>query len=87
MLFAEIVVYFLLAYAAIGVAFGVYFAMYGVRKMDEAAKGAGLGFRLIIVPAAAAFWAVLLPRILRGAVRPRERNAHRAAAGARREHE
>jgi hypothetical protein len=81
MLVAEIIVWALLTYAAAGVLFAVYFALSGVTKLDDAAKGTGPGFRLIIFPGAAAFWPLLLFRLVKGTHRPAEKNAHRNAAG------
>lgn len=80
MIAAEIIVYTLGIYALIGVGFAVYFVLAGARRLDDAAKGAGVGFRLIIIPAAAALWPLLAFRILNGKKRPEETNAHRRAA-------
>lgn len=52
-------------YLAIGVIFGLVFAVRLVDRLDGAAKGAGPGFRALIVPGAAALWPLLLPRALR----------------------
>ena len=49
----------LAAYAALGLAFALAFAARGV-------KGGTLGFRIVIIPGAAAFWPFLLWRWLRG---------------------
>ncbi len=68
-------------YLALGAIFAVSFAAFGVTRLDPAARGATLGFRLLILPGAAAFWPLLLRRWLRGDVTPpRESNAHRRAA-------
>jgi hypothetical protein len=70
-------------YLALGAAFAVAFAIAGVQRIDPAARGAGWGFRLIILPGAAALWPLLLRRWLSGdTAPPRERNAHRDAAAA-----
>ena len=70
-----------LAYAGIGVLFGVAFSLLGARRIDPVARGATLGFRLIVLPGAAALWPYLAWRWLRGAAGPPvERNAHRRAA-------
>jgi hypothetical protein len=69
------------SYAAAGAIFAVAFAVLGVTRLDPSARGASLGFRLLILPGATAFWPLLLRRWLRGDERPpRERNAHRRAA-------
>lgn len=71
----------LAAYAAVGLLFAVAFAARGVNRLDPSAREGTLGFRIAIVPAAAAFWPFLLRRWLRGdRAQPEERNAHREAA-------
>jgi hypothetical protein len=79
MIGAEIIVWTLIAYTAIGVLFGVYFAAAGISKLDDAAKGTGPGFRLIIFPGTVAFWPLLLFRLVKKTHRPVEKNAHRNA--------
>lgn len=80
MIFAEIIVYTTFVYLAIGVLFAVWFAARGAGKLDEAAKEAGFGFRLIIFFGAAAFWVLLLARLVKGEKRPVEKTAHRREA-------
>ncbi len=53
------------AYAAVGVVFAAVFAVWGVARVDPAAKGAPLGFRLLILPGCAALWPLLLRRWMR----------------------
>jgi hypothetical protein len=78
MLLAEWMVRLVAAYAALGVGFALWFGWAGAARMDPAARGAGLGFRLLILPGAAALWPLLLARSLRGqSAPPAERNAHR----------
>jgi hypothetical protein len=60
----EILVGALMLYAALGFLFGLAFVLRGVQRVDAAAKETGLGFRLIILPGAAALWPVLLRRWL-----------------------
>jgi hypothetical protein len=68
-------------YAGLGLAFAVAFAAEGAAALDPNARGASLGFRILIVPGSAALWPFLLRRWLRGdRTVPIERNAHRAAA-------
>lgn len=43
-------------YLAIGVVVGTLFCFRGVQTVDPAAQHAPVGFRLIILPAAAALW-------------------------------
>ena len=80
---AEVVVLLCTVYIACGLAFAPFFAWRGVRRIDPAARSAGLGFRLIILPGVAVLWPVLLRRWLAGRPPPSERNAHRDAASAR----
>ena len=69
---------FLEAYALVGLVFAGFFVSRGVQKLDSEAKGAGVGFRLLILPGAAAFWPMLLARWVRGIVEPPvEKNPHR----------
>ena len=70
-------------YLALGLLFALAFAARGCRSIDPAAKDGTLGFRILIVPGAAALWPLLLRRWITG-VRspPAERNAHRDAARA-----
>jgi hypothetical protein len=78
---ARIVVLLAAAYGAVGLVFALAFCALGVSRLDANARGATLGFRVLIVPGAAAFWPLLLRRWLRGEMTaPVERNAHRRAA-------
>ena len=62
---AELFVDSLAAYGAIGLLFALFFVSRGVAQLDPIAKNAGLGFRLMIFPGAAALWPVLLRRQLK----------------------
>jgi hypothetical protein len=55
----------LVAYAALGLVFGLAFVALGVSRVDPVARGSGLGFRVIVLPGAVALWPVLLKRWLR----------------------
>jgi hypothetical protein len=55
-------------YVLFGLLFGVCFITLGVGRLDPMAKGAGLGFRLLILPGVVALWPLLLYRWLRGSV-------------------
>ena len=61
----ELFVAALLVYAALGALFAIAFVARGVSRMDGQAAGAGLGFRLMILPGATALWPVLLHRWIR----------------------
>jgi hypothetical protein len=76
--FASFVVSALYAYALAGVLFAIFFVLQGVQKVDHQANGAGIGFRLLIFPGAAAFWPLLLKRWIRATGEPPEEgNPHR----------
>jgi hypothetical protein len=51
-------------YGLIGVAFGGVLALFMPGRLQPAAHGAPLGFRLIILPAAVLIWPLLLKRLL-----------------------
>lgn len=67
-------------YALAGLLFAVPFAVRGIERIDPVARGAGWGFRLIVLPGVVALWPLLLGRWMRGAPPPAESNAHRRAA-------
>lgn len=53
-------------YAAAGVVFAVAFLLLGITRIDNGAKGAGLGFRLLLIPGLIALWPLMLIRWLSG---------------------
>lgn len=55
-------------YLAMGVLFGSAFHLLGLRRLDVAAAGAGVGFRLLITPGVIALWPLLALRWWRPAV-------------------
>ena len=59
---AEWFVNILAGYAILGVLFGIAFVTIGIDRVDPVAKGAGFGFRLIILPGVAGLWPLLLLR-------------------------
>jgi len=63
---AKASVYFLEAYAGLGLIFALPFVFIGVQHLDSEAQGSGVGFRLLILPGAAALWPMLLYRWARG---------------------
>lgn len=78
---AELTVDIVTLYALVGGLFGLFFVARGAQRSDPAARGAGWGFRLLILPGAAALWPVLAWRWLRAAGGPpTERNAHRESS-------
>ncbi|HZT71447.1 MAG TPA: hypothetical protein VFC10_17095 [Terriglobia bacterium] len=62
---AELFVRALTWYAAVGALFAAAFVWRGVSRIDGQAAGAGLGFRLILLPGVTALWPVLLRRWIR----------------------
>lgn len=81
---SEVVAKVLVAAAAVylgaGLAFAVPFVVRGAARIDPAARAATWGFKLAILPGAAAFWPLLARRWRRGTPPPEECNAHRNAA-------
>ncbi len=61
----EIMLMALGVYLAIGVLFAVAFAFVGAGKIDEVARHGPIGFRVLIVPGAAALWPMLLVKWIR----------------------
>ncbi|MDJ0864966.1 MAG: hypothetical protein QNK03_02585 [Myxococcota bacterium] len=72
-------------YLALGAAFALAFALFGVQRVDPTARHGSIGFRLVILPGVALLWPLLALRWWRGAGPPAECNAHRIAARARSE--
>lgn len=72
---------FLGAYFACGILFAIVFALAGAKKVDPHAAHGSWGFRLLVIPGAAAFWPLLLRRWKTGIHEPPEEcNAHRRAS-------
>ncbi len=67
-------------HVALGLLFGVPFVFRGVDRIDPAARGAGVGFRLLILPGVVALWPLLFLRWRRGGPPPTERSPHRDAS-------
>jgi hypothetical protein len=59
---AQVIVMSLAVYFGVGIAFAIWFVFAGVNRFDDAAVKAGVGFRLLILPGAAALWPVLMAR-------------------------
>jgi hypothetical protein len=62
---AHAILFLAAAYAVAGLAFTVAFVTVGVGRIDHAARGSPIGFRLIILPASVALWPVLLIKWVR----------------------
>ncbi|MGB9434268.1 MAG: hypothetical protein WBQ89_18630 [Candidatus Acidiferrum sp.] len=67
-------VYALEAYAGFGLLFAVPFVWFGVQRLDSAARGSGIAFRLVILPGVAALWPMFLYRWRRVTVQSHARN-------------
>jgi hypothetical protein len=65
MIVAEGILGLALAYLACGVIFGTAFVIAGVQRLDDAANGASIGFRLLIFPGSVALWPYLALRWFR----------------------
>ena len=62
---AEFLVGALAVYGVAGAVFAIVFVTIGIQRVDSVAEHASLGFRLIVLPGAAALWPLLLVRWLR----------------------
>lgn len=80
MTFAQWIVNLASIYVALGFVFAIGFVSVGVNRIDPAAKGSPLAFRLLIFPGVVAFWPLLLKRWLFGHPPPVEKNPHRQSA-------
>ena len=65
MQWAETMVAGMLLYGLFGVLFGFAFVTLGVGSVDPAARGGPIGFRLLIFPASAALWPLMLFKWIR----------------------
>ena len=59
MIVAEVTLLIALAYVLCGLAMGVPFVLRGVDRVDEAARGATVAFRLLILPGTVALWPLM----------------------------
>lgn len=64
MLPVKIILLLILLYLVAGLVFAIIFVIRGVDKIDHGAHGAGIGFRLIIIPGSIVFWPLLLQKWL-----------------------
>jgi hypothetical protein len=62
---AELFVEVVAGYGVVGAVFAVAFVTRGIQRIDPVAEHAPVGFRLIVMPGAAAFWPLLLVRWIR----------------------
>lgn len=57
---AEWIVGVATGYAAVGLLFGLVFVCFGVTRLDPAARGTSVVFRVLILPGSVALWPFLL---------------------------
>ena len=62
MFVAQILVWIMGVYGALGLAFAIALVTVGVGRVDATARHTGIGFRLLIAPGAAALWPLLVLR-------------------------
>jgi hypothetical protein len=62
MVVAEVILVIALVYLLCGLAVGVPFVLSGVDRVDEAARGAPLAFRLLILPGTVALWPLMVTK-------------------------
>lgn len=62
---AELIVFVAAAYAAVGVLFAVPFAVWGAGRLVPGARTGSWGFRVLILPGAAALWPILAVKLWR----------------------
>ncbi len=68
-------------YLLLGLVFALWMITGRIKKLDPAADGGTIGFRLLIIPGMAVFWSLFLKRLLGGVSQPPvETNSHRRAA-------
>lgn len=81
MVVAQWIVNLMMVYATVGFLFAVVFVIWGVGKLDPAARHSTAGFRFLILFGAAALWPLLLKRWLsNSSYPPIEKNDHRNRA-------
>lgn len=61
----SLIVLVLAIYIAVGLLFGVFFAVSGAARLDPGAMGSPITFRILMIPAATALWPLLLVKILK----------------------
>ena len=61
----SLIVPIIAAYVAVGMLFGIFFAVSGAARLDSTAIGSPITFRILTIPAATALWPLLLVKLLR----------------------
>lgn len=65
MMIAELIVLCFYAYLVLGLLFGVWFVFRGADRLDPNMHGASWRTRLLLLPASAGLWIVLLSKYLK----------------------
>ena len=65
MLLEETLLGLIVVYLTCGLLFGVAFVAFGVGRLDDAARGTSITFRLLILPGTMVFWPLLAVRWLK----------------------
>lgn len=65
----------LITYPVIGCLFAIAFVAAGIQRVDPQANGAGLGFRVLVLPGVAALWPWFLYRWVRS-MRDKNEESH-----------
>jgi hypothetical protein len=63
-------------YLGVGVLFAIVFVTLGVTRIDAAAGDTNWAFRLMILPASAALWPLLMRRWMQGGESPEQKDPH-----------
>lgn len=74
---AQLIIMIVKGYLLCGLIFAIPFILFGIHRVDPAAKGGTIAFRLMVLPGITLFWPLLLTHLLRGQEKPTECNAHR----------
>jgi hypothetical protein len=67
---AAVVLKLIAGHLLAGLLFALVFLVYGIGRIDPQARGASLGFRLLVLPGVVLLWPLLAWRWLRGAREP-----------------
>jgi hypothetical protein len=71
----QTLLFLVVLYATVGVLFTVAFVTVGVGRIDPAARGAPLSFRMLIFPASTALWPLLAVKWLNRAATVKEKSS------------
>lgn len=74
---AQLIIMIVKGYLLCGLTFAIPFLVFGIHRVDHAAKNGTIAFRLMVLPGVTLLWPLFLTRLLRGQEKPMECNAHR----------